>query len=60
VVLGLLEKTAAVVPGALEDWTVYYAFFSKSGFTDEAKRAAGSAKCFWIDLERLDQVLGDV
>jgi AAA+ ATPase superfamily predicted ATPase len=59
-VLGLLEKTATVVPGPLEDWKVYYAFFSKSGFTDEAKRAAGSAKCFWVDLEQLDRVLRNV
>jgi AAA+ ATPase superfamily predicted ATPase len=59
-VLGLLEKTAAVVPGPLEAWKVYYAFFSKAGFTDEAKRAAGSAKCFWVDLEQLDRVLSNV
>ncbi len=59
-VLGLLEKTATVVPSPLEDWKVYYAFFSKSGFTDEAKRAAGSAKCFWVDLEQLDRVLRNV
>ncbi len=60
VVLGLLEKTKDVVPGPLEDWHVYYAFFSKSGFTDEAKRAADSAKCFWVELDQLDHVLRDV
>lgn len=60
VVLGLMEKTQAVVQGPLEDWKIYYAFFSRSGFTDEAKRAAGSAGCLWIYLEQLDRVLRDV
>ena len=60
IVQGLMEKTGEVVPGPVEQWKVYYAFFSKAGFTDEAKRAAGKAKCFWITLEQLDRDLRDV
>lgn len=60
VVQGLFQKTAQVVPGKLTDWKVYYAFFSKSGFTDEAKKAGRSANCLWISLEQLDRDLRDV
>jgi hypothetical protein len=60
VVQELLEKTPQVVPGDLENWKVYYAFFSKSGFTDEAKKLGRTANCLWISLEQMDRDLREV
>lgn len=57
VVDSLVQKTPQVVPGPLEQWRVHYAFFSKSGFTNEARRAVGGAGCYWITLDQLDREL---
>jgi uncharacterized protein len=54
VVRGLMEKTAAVLPEGVEGWKVYYVFFSKEGFTAEAKKEATDIPTFWVDLPALD------
>ncbi|OGO42380.1 MAG: hypothetical protein A2Z04_08745 [Chloroflexi bacterium RBG_16_57_9] len=59
IVTTLLGKMPKVIPGLLDRWHVYYAFFSKSGFTDEARRATGKAPCFWVSLDQLDQALSE-
>lgn len=56
-VRALVEKAQKIVPGSMDRWTVYYAFFSKSGFTEEARREMASKKTFWIDLHDLDRTL---
>lgn len=60
VVLGLLDKAPQVVPGDMVDWKVSYAFFSKAGFTDEAKKLGRSVDSLWISLEQLDRDLREV
>ena len=57
VVQGLLDKTSQVVPGELSDWKVTYVFFSKSGFTEEAKRFGRTQNALWISLDQLDRDL---
>lgn len=57
IVKALVEKAPKVVPGAFDQWTVYYAFFSKSGFTDEARGEMTGKKTFWVDLDDLDRAL---
>jgi AAA+ ATPase superfamily predicted ATPase len=57
VVKGLMEKTAAVLPEGVEGWKIYYAFFSKEGFTAEAKKEVANVPTFWVDLTSLDQGL---
>jgi len=57
VVQGLFDKTPTVVPGDLADWKVTYAFFSKAGFTDEAKKLGRADHCLWISLDQLDRDL---
>lgn len=53
----LLEKTELVVPEPMDKWNVYYAFFSKSGFTEEARREMNGKHTLWIGLEELEQGL---
>jgi AAA+ ATPase superfamily predicted ATPase len=57
VVRSLIDKTAAVLPEGVEGWKVTYAFFSKEGFTAEAKKEVANIPTFWIDLPTLDQGL---
>ena len=57
VVQGLFDKTPAVVPSDLADWKVTYVFFSKAGFTDEAKKLGHAAHCLWVSLDQLDRDL---
>jgi AAA+ ATPase superfamily predicted ATPase len=52
VVRELVDKAPRVVPG--QDWTVHYAFFARSGFTDAARAEAESVGGTLVDLERLD------
>ena len=52
-----MEKTVAVLPQGAEGWKVYYAFFSKDGFTAEAKKEVANVPTFWVDLTLLDQGL---
>lgn len=55
VITGLFEKTAGVIPG--EDWTVHYAFFARSGFTEAARAEASGRGALLVDLNRLDRDL---
>ena len=57
VVTDLMAKRINVLPDPPEAWRVTYAFFSRSGFTPEARRAASGADCLWVDLPRLDRDL---
>ena len=57
VVTGLIDKTAAVLPGEQARWRVTYAFFSRSGFTSEALGAGGGADCLYVELPQLDHDL---
>ncbi|MCC7165648.1 MAG: hypothetical protein IT331_24335 [Anaerolineae bacterium] len=41
-----VESVSKFVPGSLDRWTVYHAFFSKSGFTEEARREMAAKKTF--------------
>ena len=46
-----------------EGWTVYYAFFARTGFTDAARSLAESRGALLVNLDRLDrdlQIAGDV
>ena len=43
--VGLIAKRTLVVPAPDEDWQVYYAFFSRSGFTNAAVEEARTARC---------------
>ena len=55
VIAELYAKTDKVVPG--KDWTVYYAFFARAGFTAAACEEAALRNALLIDLDRLDQDL---
>ncbi len=56
-VMNHLAKAAKVIPEPAERWKVYHVFFSKAGFTLEAKKAAAPFPCFWIDLKQLESDL---
>ena len=49
----LLKDAPDIVPAPAEQWKVYLAFFSKNGFTPDARRAASGANCLWVDLDKL-------
>ena len=53
----LIQQSVGVVPQPSDEWNVSYAFFSRSGFTQAARRAIGKAKCLWVNLDDLDMGL---
>jgi len=55
VVEELIAKAPRVVPG--EEWQVHYAFFARSGFTEEACQAGRNVHALMVDLEMLDNDL---
>ncbi len=55
VITELHEKASLVIPG--DDWTVYYAFFARAGFTPAARAEAETLNAVLVDLGRLDQDL---
>lgn len=55
VIRELVDKTPLVVPAP--DWRVYYAFFAKHGFTQEARSEAATVNALLIDLRQIDQDL---
>ncbi len=57
IVQGLFAKQPLVVPDTGEDWRVYYAFFSRSGFTDSAVNEAMEHQAILVDLDSLGKVL---
>jgi hypothetical protein len=56
VVVEHIAKTEQVTTDSAQ-WKVFYIFFSKSGFTLEAKKAAASHPVFWVDLKQLERDL---
>lgn len=57
VATALLKKTELVVPEPMAQWKVYYAFFSKATFTDEARRELEGKKTLWVGLGELERGL---
>ncbi len=49
-----LKRAEQVVPSPAEEWRVTYALFSRSGFTDEARRAAAGYACLCLSLDEID------
>lgn len=56
VICKLIDQAQKVVPG--EGWLVFYAFFSRAGFTDAARQEAQIVGALLVDLETLDRDLG--
>ncbi len=57
VVVKLVKQSGKVVPG--DDWSVYYAFFARAGFTDAARAEASGVNAILVDLARLDRDLAE-
>ena len=51
----LIEKAPKVVPG--EGWQVYYAYFSRAGFTNAARQEAQAMDALLVDLDTLNKDL---
>lgn len=58
IVRELVSKTKYVIPDNGEGWTVHYAFFARSGFTEAAEIEAQRHKAMLIDLRTLGRDLG--
>lgn len=54
------RRAAEIIPEPADKWQVTYALFSRSGFTSEARQAAGDRACLWIGLDKIDADLRDV
>jgi AAA+ ATPase superfamily predicted ATPase len=50
-------KVLATLPDQGAEWTVYYAFFARVGFTEAAQAEAGEHRIQLVSLEQLDQEL---
>lgn len=57
IVRDLIGKTPLVVPDEGEGWQVHYAFFARSGFTEEAIAEAQKHEAILVDLDLLGKVL---
>jgi AAA+ ATPase superfamily predicted ATPase len=57
VVLDFLARAPGAIPTPADKWNITYAFFSRSGFTNEARQAAVGFNCLWVDLDMIDDVL---
>ena len=57
VVTDFLARASRSIPEPSDRWKVTYAFFSRSGFTDEARRAATGYQCLWISMDDIDAAL---
>lgn len=56
----VVEKTPKVLnalPDSGKDWRVYYAFFSRAGFTEAAQTLAAEYEAILVDLAELDKTL---
>jgi hypothetical protein len=56
----LIGKSESVVPESGETWTVHYAFFARSGFTEAARAEARRHNALLVDLEKLGKDLGAI
>jgi len=52
-----IARAQKIIPEPQSRWTVSYAFFSKGGFTPDARGAAKGYTSIWVTLERLDAIL---
>lgn len=57
IVVDFLERAQSVIPTPVDKWQVMYVFFSRTGFTAEARRAGEGRPCLWVDLNQIDQAL---
>ena len=57
IVRKLVSKTESVVPDDGEGWTVHYAFFARTRFTDAATEEAQRHGALLVDLEMLGKDL---
>jgi AAA+ ATPase superfamily predicted ATPase len=57
VLTDLVAKTSKVVPDQGEGWTIHYALFARSGFTDVAAARGEQAGALLVDLETLGRGL---
>lgn len=55
VIRELIDKAPKVVPA--EGWQVFYAYFSRAGFTDAARQEAQTLDALLVDLDTLDKEL---
>ncbi|MEM7134721.1 MAG: DUF234 domain-containing protein [Chloroflexota bacterium] len=55
VIRKLVEQSIKVVPGS--DWSIFYAFFARTGFTAPAREEAKKHQALLIDLVTLDRDL---
>lgn len=55
VIRELVEKAPLVSPGP--EWQVYYAFFTRAGFTDAARAEAQRHQAWLVDLAQLEAAL---
>ena len=54
----LVSKTRTVVPDGGDGWTVHYAFFTRSGFTEAAATEARQHGALMVSLDTLGGDLG--
>ena len=52
-------KIRSALPDTGQDWRIYYAFFSRTGFTEAAQALAGEYEATLVDLEGLDLTLSE-
>jgi AAA+ ATPase superfamily predicted ATPase len=58
----VVEKTPKLLkalPDAGKGWRIYYAFFSRAGFTEAARTLAEEYEATLVDLDELDQTLSE-
>ena len=60
IVEDFFRRADEIIPEPADKWRVTYALFSRSGFTREARQAAGDRSCLWIGLDQIDADLRDV
>jgi len=59
VLTGLVAKTSLTVPDRGQGWRVYYALFSRAGFTRATRDEATMIGAILVDLAQLDHDLGE-
>lgn len=59
-VVDFLARAKFAIPEPNDRWKVTYAFFSRLGFTDEARAAAAGQHCIWVTMDNIDSVLRNV
>ena len=55
-----MPKVLNALPDAGKEWRIYYAFFSRAGFTEAARTLAGEYEATLVDLAELDQTLSEI